>query len=259
MGDRVFLSFDVEEFDLPLEYGRDIPLAEQVETGLAGLEVVERLLNRLRISSTLFCTGVLAEAAPATIRRLSESHEIASHAWSHTTFDPQAPEKSQTFLSELVGGPVAGFRRPRLQHTDPELLTRAGYRYDSSLNPIWLPGRYNNLGSPRLPHRKGGLVEIPISTTPLLRLPLFWLAFKKVPLPIFKTWCAACLNADAHVNLFFHPWEFLDLSRYRLPGLVAHPNSAALLNKLERLLVWLKARAAFDTFQSLVDVFESAE
>lgn len=259
MSDRVFLSFDVEEFDLPLEYGRGISLDEQVESGLAGLEVVERLLSRLEVAATMFCTGVLAEAAPATIRRLSERHEIASHAWSHTTFDSADPGRSRAFLSGVVGRPVTGFRRPRLQATDPGLLERAGFRYDSSLNPIWLPGRYNNLASPRVPHRIGSLVEIPISTTPMLRLPLFWLAFKKVPLVAFKNWCAACLKADGHLNLFFHPWEFLDLSNHRLPGLVATPNGAVLLNKLESLLLWLKARATFDTFQAMADMVESEQ
>ena len=257
MSDRVFLSFDVEEFDLPLEYGQDISLDEQIESGLAGLEIVERLLNRLQVTSTLFCTGVLVEAAPDTIRRLSERHEIASHAWSHTSFDSRDPERSRAFLSEVTGRPVTGFRRPRLQPTDRGILERAGFRYDSSLNPIWLPGRYNNLASPRLPHRIGSLVEIPISTTPKLRLPLFWLAFKKVPLPIFQRWCDACLKADGQVNLFFHPWEFLELSRHRLPSLVAAPSGPVLLNKLESLLLWLKGRAAFDTFQTLADMFES--
>ena len=253
MSDRVFLSFDVEEFDLPLEYGRDISLDGRIESGLAGLEIVEQLLNRLEVASTMFCTGVLAGAAPATIRRLSERHEIASHAWSHSTFDSTDPGRSRAFLSGVIGHPVTGFRRPRLQPTDPGLLERAGFRYDSSLNPIWLPGRYNNLASPRLPHRIGSLVKIPISTTPKLRLPLFWLAFKKVPLTVFKKWCAACLKTDGHVNLFFHPWEFLELSHYRLPGLVAAPDGEILLNKLESLLLWLKARASFDTFQALAD------
>ena len=257
MVSNVVLSFDVEEFDLPLEYGRQISLTHQIDVGLAGLKLVEQLLTRLQISSTLFCTGVLAQAAPDMIRRLSEKHEIASHAWSHTTFDREDPKKSRLFLSELVGKPVIGFRRPRLQPTDPCILKEAGYRYDSSLNPICLPGRYNNLGAPRLPYISGGLFQIPISTTPRLRLPLFWLAFKKMPLPVFKFWCAACLKHDSQLNLFFHPWEFLDLLDYRLPRLVSKPDGAALMDKLERLLIWLGSRASFETFESLIDRFEN--
>ena len=205
----------------------------------------------------MFCTGIIANAAPEVICRISKNHEIASHSWAHSTFDPSDPGKSRVFLSEVIGRQVTGFRRPRLQPTDPALLEESGFHYDSSVNPIWLPGRYNNLGLPRLPHRTGSLVQIPITTTPKFRLPLFWLAFKKVPLPIFKSWCGACLKADGQLNLFFHPWEFLNLSRFKLPGLVATPDGARLAERFENLLLWLKPRATFSRFQTLAELHKS--
>jgi len=41
----VLLSFDVEEFDMPLEFGHSITLTEQLEAGKKGLDAIAPLLN----------------------------------------------------------------------------------------------------------------------------------------------------------------------------------------------------------------------
>ena len=53
---------------------------------------------------------------------------------------------------------------------------------------------------------------------------------------------------DRLLNLFFHPWEFLDLTGYRVPGLVRQCDGRPMLKRVERQLHWLKREARFIRF-----------
>ena len=75
---EVLLSFDVEEFDAPLEYGGWIPETEQDAVSVAGLRLVLALLAELGIRTTLFCTASFAERQAGLIREAAHRHEIAS-------------------------------------------------------------------------------------------------------------------------------------------------------------------------------------
>ena len=77
----VLLSFDVEEFDMPLEFGHSITLTEQLEAGKKGLDAILPLLDHSDVSSTLFTTAFFASTYPAAIRILAQKHEIASHTY----------------------------------------------------------------------------------------------------------------------------------------------------------------------------------
>ncbi|MEM7204193.1 MAG: hypothetical protein AAF628_28290 [Planctomycetota bacterium] len=43
------------------------------------------------------------------------------------------------------------------------------------MHPCWVPGHYDHRSALRQIHRADGLIEVPISVTPRLRLPLSWL------------------------------------------------------------------------------------
>ena len=146
------------------------------------------------------------------------------------------------------GQQVLGFRRPRLQRTDPAAIAAAGYAYDSSVNPIWLPGRYSNRSLPRTPYRTAGIVEFPISTSPGLRLPLFWLAWKNLPMAIVRDACARCLDRDGILNLFWHPGEFVDLSREGLPVHMRRVDGERMCDRFAAFAGWLRGRGRIETF-----------
>jgi hypothetical protein len=57
-----------------------------------------------------------------------------------------------------------------LQPVDDAEIEKAGYEYNSSMNPTYIPGRYNNLSKPRTAYYTNKLLNIPISVTPLLVL-----------------------------------------------------------------------------------------
>jgi hypothetical protein len=124
-----------------------------------------------------------------------------------------------------------------------EAVREAGYQYDSSVNPTWLPGRYNNLNLPRTMYEDHGMIRIPASVSPLLRIPLFWLSFKNLPYSTFRWLTLQTLKKDGYVCLYFHPWEFTDIENYGLPGFTKKDHGAPLLDKLYRLLKDLASEA----------------
>ena len=245
MTKQVLLSFDVEEFDAPLEFGQAIAPEVQFEASSRGLARVLEVLDRLGVAGTFFTTANYAEQYPEQVRRIAQGHEVASHGLYHSRFEPGDLAASRQALERISGQSVVGFRRARMAATDLKLVAQAGYRYDASENPIWLPGRYNNFFKARTAHLIEGVVAIPASATPLVRLPLFWLSFKNLPLPLIRAATRWTLAADGYVSLYFHPWEFADLAPFALPGYMKRRDGADLLRRLERYLQWLQGQGRF--------------
>lgn len=243
----VLLSFDAEEFDLPLEFGRALPEAEQFALARQGWERVVALVDELAVPTTFFTTVRFAESVPAAIRKLHPRHEIASHGWQHTGWNPGDAARSRQRLGELRGTDVTGFRAPRFRALPTAELRSAGYRYDSSMNPTWLPGRYCNLRSPRRPFVRDGLVIIPAAVSPRLRVPLFWLGFKHLPLPLYLRFARAALRDTGFLSLVFHPWEYADLPAGIAPRYAIRPCGAVLLSRLRRMLEGLRPFSRFTT------------
>ncbi len=263
------LSFDVEPFDIPTEYGTAIDVEKQYEIGGAGLVRVLDMLDAERARATFFITGEFALRFPEMIRRIAESplgHEIASHGYTHGDLKPGHLELSRKTLEEIGGKPVTGFRRARMAPTDAGQIAAAGYRYNASENPIWLPGRYNHFFSPRRARVErtaggggGALVQIPASATPLVRVPLFWLAFKNLPMPVIRMASRWALAADGSLNTYFHPWEFMEIGGFGLPGVARRVDGAALLERLRGYVRWLASRAEFATYNTLAERARNAE
>lgn len=250
----ILFTVDVEEFDTAVEFGHDIPLSEQVTVSTRGLVPLTERFDAVGARTTLFTTANYALHEPDLIRRLATKHEIASHGYYHTTFAPADLLKSRLALEDLLGRSVTGFRRARMGYVDPVDVQRAGYRYNSSLHPTWLPGRYNHWGEPRRPFRESGVWQIPASVTPTLRLPLFWLSLKNFPFAVYKQLCRQTLRSDGFLNLYVHPWEFTDLSAYdKIPTYVRRHSRAVLLDRVEELLRYLKPQGEFVTMQAFAE------
>ena len=139
-----------------------------------------------------------------------------------------------------------------------EDLLDADYSYNSSLNPTWVPGRYNNLTKPRTAHIRSGILNIPASVTPMVRFPLFWLSFKNFPLAFIKTASLWTLRSDRYLNIYFHPWEFSDLRAFGVPAFIKRIDGNRLLERLETYLLFLKRQAAFITFAGFDRRFRAA-
>ena len=254
----VSLSFDFEEFDLPREHGVAISTDEAVRISADGAHRLLDLLARYGVRATVFCTKVFAVQSPETVRRLvAGGHEVAAHGLEHS--NPGDPRQCREELERICGRPVVGYRSPRMAAVGDAALAAAGYRYDASLNPTFLPGRYCHLDSPRTPFVRKGLQEVPASVTPLLRIPLFWLSLHLLPERLYRTPARRTLAHDGSLVLYFHPWEFSSELQRRAVGLkvpryVRINLGSPMLDRLERLISDL--RSADAEFCPIVELAE---
>mgnify|MGYP000465531763 FL=1 len=142
---KILLSFDVEEFDMPLEYGFKISHEQQMQVGKLGLDRLMPTLLDTAIQTTLFTTANFASHYPDEIKQLSRQHEIASHTFYHSSYATDDLKGSRERLSEIIQKEVFGLRMPRMKQVPVADIIHAGYAYDASIHPTWIPGRYNNL------------------------------------------------------------------------------------------------------------------
>ncbi len=248
MNKLILLSFDLEEFDIPEEYGQSLEENVKFKVSSQGLESVLTLLERLDVKATFFITANFAIHHPSKIIEIAQKHEIASHGFYHSSFCIDDLAKSKQALEEITGKTVTGFRMARLQEVSDRAIQSAGYLYNTSMNPTYLPGRYNNFFKKRTPYYSEQLLNIPVSVTPFIRFPLFWLSFKNLPLPIYQILSKLTLDWDAYLNLYFHPWEFTSLRGYQLPGYVKKHSGEGMCDRLERYLEYMKQHGTFATF-----------
>lgn len=239
---KVLLSFDVEEFDVPREHGAGISLAEGIEVSMQGLERVLKVLNRTGVKATFFCTGNFAEGRPELVHEIvNMGHEIACHGVDHFRPKPSDAEKAKDIIQKIAGVEVYGYRQPRMQKIDYAALKKCGYEYDSSINPAYIPGRYNNSKMPRRPFVRGGVLEIPTSVVTGMRMPMFWLALHILPKKVYYRCAKIVLKKEGFFATYFHPWEFADLAEYSaVPVYMKHNSGAKMANRLEGLIYELK-------------------
>ena len=249
----ILLTFDVEEFDLPLEYNLVISLEEQLEIGRAGTIEIKKIIESQQIDATLFTTANFADHFPALIKNLSLNNEIASHTYYHSRFEKADLLLSKIRLEEITGSAVNGLRMPRFKKIETAWVKEAGYKYDSSVNPTYIPGRYNNLKVSRTVFEENGLTVLPVSVSATMRFPLFWMAFKNIPYPVYKKMALDVLKKDGYLSLYFHPWEFTDITKWKIPFYLKKLCMNQLSDRLNMLIKDLKKEGEFKTISAFLN------
>lgn len=242
----ILLSFDTEEFDVPREYGVDFSLEEGMAVSVAGTHRILDVLKRNGVCATFFCTGNFARHAPDLVRRImEEGHEVACHGVDHWSPKEGDVARGKAIVEGVTGHRVLGYRQPRMLAVSDYEIRQAGYRYNSSLNPAFIPGRYMHLRARRVPFVRDGVLQIPASVTPWLRFPLFWLSLHHLPERLYLWLALRTLKHDGHLATYFHPWEFCELGErreYRIPYVIRHRCGDDMLGRLDRLVRALKGR-----------------
>lgn len=253
----ILLSFDIEEFDTPLEHGCQLPFEEQMNISKEGTSQILKILREHQAKATFFCTANFAQHAPELIREmLKDGHEVASHGFYHTTFEVADLKKSKEALEEMIQQPVTGYRMARMMPVEEKEIYNAGYKYNSSLNPTFIPGRYNNLGKPRTYFYKENVLQIPASVTPFFRFPLFWLSYHNLPARVYRWLASWTLRKDKYIVIYFHPWEFTNLGERKelnLPFIITNQSGEGMIKRLGNFIDYFhKKGQSFTTFTHFI-------
>ena len=222
---------------------------------------MNRILDMLagaNTHATFFTLGWVAERYPQLVRRIvAEGHELASHGYGHERASDQTRDAffadialAKNILEDLSGVEVKGYRAPSFSIGTANLwafdcLSRAGYRYSSSIYPI----RHDHYGmpdAPRFAHRVGtGLVEIPVTTLRLFarNLPSSGGGYFRLLPYALSRWMLNRVNqTDRQSGIFyFHPWE-IDTDQPRITGISSktrfrhYVNISRMEDKLTQLL-----------------------
>jgi peptidoglycan-N-acetylglucosamine deacetylase len=184
----------------------------------------------------------------------SEGHEIGNHSFSHEPwlhlYDKDKVQREIRIAEEHIAGVTGqrpiGFRGPgfSFSRTTLEVLLQRGYLYDASTLPTFIGplarlyyfnrsklgvedrrlreslfGSIGNGLKPLKPYRwygKDGLLEIPVTTMPVVRLPihlsyLLYLSMfsSALALAYFRTALALCRLMGVSPSLLLHPLDFL--------------------------------------------------
>lgn len=242
----ILLSFDTEEFDVPREHGVDITLEEGMKVSIEGTNRILDVLKKNAVKATFFCTGNFAEHAPEVLRRIiEEGHEVACHGVDHWQPKETDCEMSKQIVERVTGRQVYGYRQPRMFPVSDSEIERVSYRYNSSLTPAFIPGRYMHFTAPRTWFMKGKVMQIPASVTPLVRFPLFWLSLHNLPESLYHRLVRRTLKHDGYFVTYFHPWEFYDLKEhpeFKIPFIIRNNSGHKMMQRLDRLIKMLKQR-----------------
>ena len=241
----LLLTFDLEEFDWPAERGRRAAPGAQVRVTTAGLRRVLPVLADRGVRATFFATARYAEARPEVVRELiGAGHEVAAHGLEHRDayagLPPEALRerlaRAREVLAQVTGRPPVGFRAPRLQYVPASVLAGAGYGYDASLHPTYVPGRYNGLHWSRTPWVEGSVVRVPISVLPGLRVPLSWLWFRWWGATLTGWAARHGLGTTPYCQVYFHPWEAVPVAECGIPWYFSRGTGARFVEALARFL-----------------------
>lgn len=229
---------DVEEYFQVSAFARWVPRATWDGFESRVERPVYRLLEELAAHGargTFFVLGWVAARRPDLIKTIARSgHEIAAHGWDHARVTEQSPlafrasvRATKRTLESITGQPVLGFRAPSYSIVPGrewalDILLEEGYRYDSSLFPVWRPG-YGYPNGRRDPHwlerPAGRLAELPPATVSVGGVPLPAAGgayFRLLPYTLVRAALRQSGRRGAAATFYIHPWE-LDPEQPRLP------------------------------------------
>jgi peptidoglycan/xylan/chitin deacetylase (PgdA/CDA1 family) len=211
----VSLTFELEEFSASLDFGKEIEEEEMFRITQKRAEEIGKLLENLKIKASFFVTENVALNLFEIVKRLEKrGHEIGLHGIAINNLKELAREKEavkNASRSEIIGHRAHKFRKPSLK-----ILRKIGIRYDSSIHPTYVPGRYNNLFAPRKSYANE-ILKISLSVAPLLRLPFSFVWFRNLGLKYVKFCTSLASKGQDLINIYLHTWEFTDISNFDLP------------------------------------------
>ena len=258
---KIFLSFDTEEFTIPMEFNSpDVSLNNNTTLCANGVKRVLDLLEEKKVKATFFVTGYFAVKEKQIVKEIvRKGHEVGSHSYFHTRkivaqrdVIKKDIQESKDILEKVTGNQIVGFRAPRclVDQQLLDILDEVGFQYDSSVHPAIVPGAYYNTKYPLNPyfpdkeniHLSGErkILEIPITVIPWIRFPISWWWMRNIGLWITKMGTKWNIK-KRHVILYFHPWEFVKIDPIqKVPNHIIHKTGEQFLSQLSEFINYCK-------------------
>ena len=194
------------------------------------------------------------------IKQLSKEHEIACHGKHNFNFSKSNNEeilnslkKSKKLLENGINKKIIGFRCPKMFNISSQLLKKATFIYDASINPTYVFKRYNNFKYSRKIFLEKGIIRIPTSVSPLIRFPLTWYAFTNLGLFYSKLITKWIYLKNDYINIYFHPWEFVNLNKYNISFIFKNNTGNKIYQILDEYINWLiNKKVKFITLDKLI-------
>lgn len=254
--------------DLEADYAGMSPHASY--ESLERTEAFESLIRKYGIKLTAFVTGYILDRGFPVLERLKNiGCRFETHTYSHTLRAPL-----QNRIKDIQDGIEAykryfgemprGYRAPQGIISKPEIqsLADAGILYSSSVFPAYLPGRYNNLRLPPHPfiHKEAGLLELPLSVIPMIRLPITASHVNMLGSSLYRA-LMAIIGCPGLLNICMHLYDFAAVDAYlKLPlkeqfGYLRTRRMKDKCNDVENIIRYLIAHGY--TFAYLSDVAQN--
>jgi polysaccharide deacetylase family protein (PEP-CTERM system associated) len=216
-------------FSVDLEDPRDTAIngARHPDRVPHNTERLLTLLQQQRVKTTFFVVGEIARRHPQLIRSIvSDGHEIACHTTSHVPLTQRTPAQLRADLDENIAllkaagaNDICGFRAPIFSLTQAtpwvyDVLKDMGFAYSSSVLPAPNP-LYGWPEHGTAVREHNGIIEIPVSLLPLLRVPAGGVYFRVLPRWLLQRWFATRFRHGEPVVGYLHPYD-IDTADARL-------------------------------------------
>lgn len=239
-----------------------------------GVLALLKLFDKYAIKATFFVPAVVAEKFPLIINGIVEKgHEVACHGLNHDSREAtlgiseelRIIRTATKIIQSTTGVKPVGFRAPlfNVKESCWIALQKNDYVYDSSIVCSPFYGKHKILFPPKpfplpVPKKSGnyGLIEIPVSTNPLLPFPLGG-AFLRI---FGSRWCKVGVKLNFlsgnSVVLHIHPKDVDPRTRGR--SWWWYRNTGNCMEKLEETIKYGKqCRAKFITAYELTRLCEA--
>ncbi|MCR4315728.1 MAG: hypothetical protein NUW37_05180 [Planctomycetes bacterium] len=209
----LLLTFNVEKFDVPQDYGIAFSNDESFACAERGWCSLLSLLDEVKLRATFFVSREMAVRFPGYVECSARwGHEIAVH-------QPMAPASSAEFSVldlhlELIASRCA------MEQPGPGIVTECDtQRQARAVYPLASGPSFDSSSHLRSKNqiRLGGAKMLPptISAENLARTKFVW--SKLLPTSLIQTSMYGAIRRTGFIHVYFNNWEFAELPRFANP------------------------------------------
>lgn len=238
----ILLTFNIKSFEVPTEKQGLFTIKELDEISVKGTESILRLLQKEELQATFFIESRFGKRNPELVQSIAEMNYGISLFYNEDTTD--LLEEQKTELEQLCGKRIIGIRYLNEDKIDPAKLKALDIIYDSSFQPRSIKDYLKKITRKTTQYEQDGILYLPISQSPMTRLPFSDLSFQALPLKYYEGMIIETLNQDDYALLYYYPWQFMNIrdDKYGLPFYRKYNLGDKMYHKFAEFLQWINEK-----------------